>query len=181
VRGDAPRDGATTLTAVGEGTFALVETRLGAFAVEATTHGVVRVLLPGEGGEAASAGERTCAVAVDAAAQIARYARGERETFDVALDWEGVPAEHRHVLETLVDIAPFGQTVTYGVLGARSGVDDPREVGVYMNRNPFPILIPCHRVVASDGLGGYGGGLALKRRLLELEGALPPSLDLGDL
>ena len=50
-----------------------------------------------------------------------------------------------------------------------------------MNRNPFPIVVPCHPVIAADGLGGYGGGLALKRRLLELEGALPPALDLRGL
>ena len=58
------------------------------------------------------------------------------------------------------------------------GVDDPRDVGVLMARNPIPLVIPCHRVVASDGLGGYGGGLDLKQRLLELEGVLPPRLDL---
>ena len=71
-------------------------------------------------------------------------------------------------------------TVTYGELGRRTGVDDPRDVGVMMARNPLPLVVPCHRVVASDGLGGYGGGLDLKRRLLELEGVLPPRLDLGD-
>jgi methylated-DNA-[protein]-cysteine S-methyltransferase len=70
--------------------------------------------------------------------------------------------------------------MTYGELGRRAGVDDPREVGVLMATNPLPLVVPCHRVVAADGLGGYGGGLRLKRLLLELEGALPPSLDLGD-
>ena len=87
---------------------------------------------------------------------------------------------HRRVLETLCEIAPYGTTVTYGELGARAGVEDPRDVGVLMARNPLPLVVPCHRVVASDGLGGYGGGLELKRRLLELEGVLPPRLDLGD-
>jgi methylated-DNA-[protein]-cysteine S-methyltransferase len=48
-----------------------------------------------------------------------------------------------------------------------------------MATNPLPLVIPCHRVVASAGLGGFGGGLELKQRLLELEGALPPRLDLG--
>ena len=62
-----------------------------------------------------------------------------------------------------------------------AGIDDPREVGVMMATNPLPLVVPCHRVVASDGLGGYGGGLDLKRRLLELEGVLPQRLDLGDL
>jgi methylated-DNA-[protein]-cysteine S-methyltransferase len=53
-----------------------------------------------------------------------------------------------------------------------------RDVGVMMARNPIPLVVPCHRVVASDGLGGYGGGLELKQRLLELEGILPARLDL---
>jgi methylated-DNA-[protein]-cysteine S-methyltransferase len=84
------------------------------------------------------------------------------------------------VLETLREIAPYGTTVTYGELGRRAGVDDARDVGVLMARNPIPLVVPCHRVVAADGLGGYGGGLELKRRLLELEGVLPARLDLGD-
>ncbi len=49
-----------------------------------------------------------------------------------------------------------------------------------MATNPLPLVVPCHRVVAADGLGGYGGGLELKRRLLELEGVLPARFDLGD-
>ena len=112
-----------------------------------------------------------------AASQIEEYLRGEREEFDLELDWTGVDATHRHVLETLREIAPFGTTVTYGELGRRAGIDDPRDVGVLMARNPIPLVIPCHRVVASDGLGGYGGGLDLKQRLLELERVLPPRLD----
>jgi methylated-DNA-[protein]-cysteine S-methyltransferase len=119
--------------------------------------------------------------AADAGAQLEEYARGERERFDVALDWQGVEDAHRRVLQTLCEIAPYGTTVTYGELGARAGVDDPRDVGVLMARNPLPLVVPCHRVVASDGLGGYGGGLELKRRLLELEGVLPTRLDFGDL
>jgi methylated-DNA-[protein]-cysteine S-methyltransferase len=116
-----------------------------------------------------------------AAAQLVEFARGEREEFDVPLDFSDVEPAHRRVLETLCEIAPYGTTVTYGELGARAGVDDPREVGVMMATNPLPLVVPCHRVVASDGLGGYGGGLDLKRRLLELEGVLPQRLDLGDL
>lgn len=161
---------------------AVVDTPIGSFAVEATADGVTRVHLPGARRlEAVDGGDEAASRARAAAAQLAEYARGEREQFELALDWNGVSEEHRHVLETLAAIAPYGHTVTYGELGARAGVEDAREVGVHMNRNPLPIVVPCHRVVASDGLGGYGGGLALKRRLLELEGALPPSLDLGDL
>ena len=160
----------------------LVETPLGTVGVEATEVGIRRVHLPDVGGRASETPGigSAAATAVDAAAQLEEYMRGERETFDVVLDWQGVEPTHRRVLETLCEIAPYGTTVTYGELGARAGVEDPRDVGVLMARNPLPLVVPCHRVVASDGLGGYGGGLELKRRLLELEGALPPTLDLGD-
>ncbi len=159
-----------------------MDTPIGTFGVEATAHGVSRVRLPGDGSLPAGDGSADAAeIAARAAAQIAEYARGEREEFDVPLDWDGVEATHRTVLAALRELAPYGHTVTYGELGARAGVADAREVGVHMATNPLPILVPCHRVIASDGLGGYGGGLALKRRLLELEGALPPTLDLGDL
>lgn len=157
-----------------------VETRIGVLGVEATDDGVRRVRLPG-GGELERTGSGAAAdSAASVATQLEEYARGEREEFDVALDWSGVEPAHRHVLETLREIAPYGTTVTYGELGARAGVEDPRDVGVMMATNPLPLVVPCHRVVASDGLGGYGGGLELKRRLLELEGVLPQRLDLGD-
>jgi methylated-DNA-[protein]-cysteine S-methyltransferase len=168
---------------------AAVETRLGTIGVEATDAGVRRVRLPGEGRSQAEAAGNACnsllqgdglaaANAVAAAEQLAEYADGRRERFELDLDWDGVEAGHRRVLETLREIAPFGATVTYGELGRRAGVEDPREVGVLMARNPLPLVVPCHRVVASDGLGGFGGGLELKMRLLELEGALPPRLEL---
>jgi methylated-DNA-[protein]-cysteine S-methyltransferase len=161
----------------------IAEGSVGAVGVEATAKGLRRVRLPGshESEAADPVGGSADVQADEAAQQIAEYLRGEREQFDVSLDWAGVDATHRHVLETLCEIAPYGATVTYGELGARAGVADPREVGVMMARNPLPLVVPCHRVVAADGLGGYGGGLDLKRRLLELEGVLPPRLDLGDL
>jgi methylated-DNA-[protein]-cysteine S-methyltransferase len=159
----------------------VVDTPLGTFMVEATAAGASRVRLPGDDSHRVVSDEsRASAIARAAASQIAEYARGQREEFDVPLDWIGVEPGHRNVLEALCALAPYGHTVTYGELGARAGIEDPREIGVHMATNPLPIVVPCHRVVASDGLGGYGGGLDLKRRLLELEGALPPSLDLGD-
>jgi len=144
--------------------------------------GIRRVRLPGEKPELLPAkGDGRAAENVTAAVeQLAEYADGTRDEFQLELDWDGVDETHRRVLETLRAIAPYGETVTYGELGRRAGVDDPRDVGVHMARNPFPLVVPCHRVVASDGLGGFGGGLELKRRLLELEGVLPPRLDLGD-
>jgi methylated-DNA-[protein]-cysteine S-methyltransferase len=159
----------------------IAEGSVGSLGVEATARGLRRVRLPGSRAPAESdpIGGQSDVHADAAARQIAEYLRGDREEFDVALDWEGVDATHRHVLETLCEIAPYGATVTYGELGARARVADPREVGVMMARNPLPLVVPCHRVVASDGLGGYGGGLELKRRLLELEGVLPRRLELG--
>jgi methylated-DNA-[protein]-cysteine S-methyltransferase len=154
------------------------ESPIGTVGVEATELGLRRVRLPGHGLTPAASGGRAATNAAVAAGQIEEYLRGDRETFEIELDWGGVDAVHRRVLETLCEIAPFGRTVTYGELGRRGGVDDPRDVGVMMNRNPIPLVVPCHRVVASDGLGGYGGGLELKRRLLELEGVLPQRLDL---
>jgi methylated-DNA-[protein]-cysteine S-methyltransferase len=158
-----------------------VETAIGTIGIEATNAGLRRVRLPGDDvpGPRAGDGEHAAANAAVAAEQLAEYASGEREHFELELDWVGVDAAHRRVLETLREIAPFGKTVTYGELGRWAGVDDPREIGVLMARNPLPLVVPCHRVVAADGLGGFGGGLDLKRRLLELEGVLAPQLDLG--
>jgi methylated-DNA-[protein]-cysteine S-methyltransferase len=88
----------------------------------------------------------------------------------------------RAVLMALAETVEQGESVTYGELAARSGTSIPaRGVGAVMGANPVPIIVPCHRVVAGDGLGGYSGGdngqgLLAKRWLLEFEGALPPAL-----
>jgi methylated-DNA-[protein]-cysteine S-methyltransferase len=155
-----------------------LETTIGVLGVVATGDGLRRVLLPGRAtrpadeGPPGDAGTR----AREAATQLEEYVAGERREFDVELDWSEVEARHRNVLETLVAAAPFGRTVTYGELAQRAGEEDPRDIGTMMARNPLPLVVPCHRVLAADGLGGYGGGLELKRRLLELEGVLPPRL-----
>jgi methylated-DNA-[protein]-cysteine S-methyltransferase len=157
-----------------------LETPIGTIGIEATEVGLRRVRLPGSATRTTADTEgRATANADETAAQLREYLSGARECFDIEFDWSGVAADHRRVLETLCEIAPYGTTVTYGELGGRTGVDDPRDVGVMMATNPLPLVVPCHRVVASDGMGGYGGGLDLKRRLLELEGVLPVRLDLG--
>jgi methylated-DNA-[protein]-cysteine S-methyltransferase len=159
-----------------------LETPIGTLGIEATEDGLYRVRLPGEDRflRAAEGSGGSAGIARDAAAQLAQYLDGERTAFEIDLDWAGVDAAHRHLLEVLCEVAPYGATVTYGELGRHAGIDDPRDVGALMGRNPIPLVVPCHRVVAADGLGGFGGGLELKRQLLELEGVLPPRLDLGD-
>jgi len=102
--------------------------------------------------------------------RLRRYGRGEAVAFPDTLDFQGVSPFQRAVWEATQDI-PRGQTCSYGELAARVGRPGAaRAVGQAMARNPWPIVVPCHRVVASDGgLGGYGGGLEMKERLLRLE------------
>jgi methylated-DNA-[protein]-cysteine S-methyltransferase len=155
-----------------------LETTIGVLGVVATRDGLRRVQPPGRTlrGSNDDAPAEAAVHARDAAAQLEEYFAGERRTFDITLDWTGVDPRHRNVLEELLAAAPFGRTLTYGELGRRAGESDPRDVGQMMASNPLPLVVPCHRVLAADGLGGYGGGLELKRRLLELEGVLPPPL-----
>jgi len=104
------------------------------------------------------------------AERLRRYARGEAVAFPEELDFDGVSPFRRAVWEATRAI-PRGQTSSYAELAARVGRPGAaRAVGQAMARNPWPIVVPCHRVVASDGgLGGYGGGLDMKERLLHLE------------
>jgi methylated-DNA-[protein]-cysteine S-methyltransferase len=106
--------------------------------------------------------------------RLRRYGRGEPVAFPDTLDFDGVSPFQRAVCQATRDI-PRGQTCSYGDLAAQVGrPGGARAVGQAMARNPWPIVVPCHRVVASDGgLGGFGGGLDMKRRLLRLE--LPAS------
>lgn len=108
-----------------------------------------------------------------AARQIREYVAGARTGFDLTFDLSWMTPFRRHVLEACARI-PRGQVASYGELARRVGSPRAsRAVGNTMRTNPLPIVIPCHRVVGSDGkLTGFGGGLDLKRRLLELEGAL---------
>ena len=115
-------------------------------------------------------------------AQLAEYFTGRRRTFDIALDWRFTARTQQAVLHTLTRVG-YGHSITYGALAERSGTGVPaRGIGAIMGSNPIPIVVPCHRVLAHDGLGGYSGGtggdgLAVKRWLLTLEGILPPTLD----
>jgi methylated-DNA-[protein]-cysteine S-methyltransferase len=120
-----------------------------------------------------------------ARAQLGEYFAGQRRAFDLPVDWSGMSASQRQVLPVLLASAAYGETVTYGALARRAGLADQGKVpaarvtGQIMGSNPCPIIVPCHRVVAGDGLGGYSGGtgIEIKRWLLIFEGALPPTLD----
>jgi methylated-DNA-[protein]-cysteine S-methyltransferase len=122
---------------------------------------------------------------VTALAQLAGYFAGQRRAFDLPVDWSGMSPGQRQVLPVLLASAGYGETVTYGELARRAGLADgstvpaARVAGQIMGSNPCAIVVPCHRVVASDGLGGYSGGtgIEVKRWLLIFEGALPPTLD----
>jgi methylated-DNA-[protein]-cysteine S-methyltransferase len=116
--------------------------------------------------------------AVDPARRaLAAYFDGDLHEFDLPLDLPPLAAFQRRVLRLLAEV-PYGETTTYGTLAVRAGQPHAaRAVGTVMNRNPIPIVLPCHRVVGATGkLVGYGGGLERKEQLLRLEGALPPAL-----
>src|SRR5690606_37550960 len=97
---------------------------------------------------------------------------GERREFDLPVDLPGLSPFSRQVLQATAAI-PFGRLVTYREIAKEIGQPGAtRAVGNGLGRNPVPIVIPCHRVVRSGGaIGGYGGGLAIKWRLLEIEGS----------
>lgn len=104
--------------------------------------------------------------------QLLAYFSGERVDFDTPIDPRGTAFQKRIWAE--MARIPYGQAVSYGELAHRAGCRAYRAVGQACHRNPLPILVPCHRVIASGGrLGGYGGGEDIKRMLLRLEGVTP--------
>jgi methylated-DNA-[protein]-cysteine S-methyltransferase len=103
--------------------------------------------------------------------RVRRYFAGERVSFDdVSLDDEDATVFQRSVSDALRAV-PYGEVVTYAELAALAGHPRAhRAAGTFCAHNRFPIFVPCHRVVAADGIGSYGSsGVAYKRRLLELE------------
>ncbi|MEU6510486.1 methylated-DNA--[protein]-cysteine S-methyltransferase [Streptomyces sp. NPDC046942] len=114
----------------------------------------------------------------EAIRQLRAYFAGERHSFDLPLDWSLISGFNRQVLRELASGVPYGTVVGYGDLAGRVGQPGGAQaVGAAMGANPLPVVVPCHRVVESDGgIGGFGGGLETKRKLLALEGVLPEPL-----
>jgi methylated-DNA-[protein]-cysteine S-methyltransferase len=147
--------------------FTIFESPLGELTLVASASGALRGLyFPGTAPGLSAADHDPEALAA-ATEQLGQYFRGERRHFDLMLDYGGTPFQHS-VWDALRTIE-YGTTTTYGTL-ARQLEAQPRAVGAAVGATPIPIIIPCHRVVGSDGsLTGYGGGLPRKRALLDLE------------
>jgi methylated-DNA-[protein]-cysteine S-methyltransferase len=105
--------------------------------------------------------------------ELAEYFAGERKRFEVALAPDGTP--YQLAVWNAISTVGFGQTISYAELAHRAGSPGTaRAAGAATGRNPIGIIVPCHRIVGSDGsLTGYAGGLAIKRALLALEAGAP--------
>lgn len=157
----------------------LVATPVGDLLLAATPVGLVRVAFDVEGHDGVLArladrvGPRVLrdpARLAPAARQVHEYLAGERTAFELPLDLRLTTGFRRAVLERLRSVG-YGRTVSYAALAADAGSPRAvRAVGSACATNPLPVVVPCHRVLRSDGsLGGYVGGLPAKRRLLDLE------------
>lgn len=154
----------------------IFNTEWGWCGVAATEAGVSRVILPQPTRIAAlrlveSERAGNVPLAEAAAEQLGEYIQRRSREFTVPVDISALPAFTRRVLAACATV-PWGTTLSYGELAAEVGSPQAaRAVGQAMGRNPVPLLIPCHRVIRGDGeLGGFGAGVAMKRRLLALEG-----------
>lgn len=164
-----------------------LDTQVGRIALAGTSVGIAAV----SWGSADTLVERLGLPVIEAPDRLAdtitalrAYFDGQPGTIRVPLDWRLTRGTQRTVLRTLYETVDYGRSVTYGDLAARCGdVVPARAIGGIMGSNPLPIVVPCHRVLAHDGLGGYSGGgeavdgLAVKRWLLAMEGVLPLTLD----
>ncbi|HEX6761514.1 MAG TPA: methylated-DNA--[protein]-cysteine S-methyltransferase [Gaiellaceae bacterium] len=156
----------------------VIDSPVGELGVAATDRGLCRISYTVEGLDDEVArvfGVRVLRAPLDdVRRELDEYFEGGRRAFDLPLDLRVGPF-HEHVLTALARV-PYGLTTTYGALARESGHPGAaRAVGTVMNRNPIPIVLPCHRVVGANGaLTGYAGGLDRKQALLRLEGATPP-------
>ena len=159
----------------------LVDTPIGTLLIAATERGLCRIAYDADAEQEVERLARSFGVRVlrsaspidPARRQLDEYFEGHRQRFELPLDIDSLAEFNRRVLQELARV-PYGEVVTYGELATRSARPRAaRAVGTVMNRNPLPIVLPCHRVIGSTGkLVGYGGGLERKEALLRLEGAL---------
>jgi methylated-DNA-[protein]-cysteine S-methyltransferase len=161
--------------------YATADSPFGPLLLARTPTGLVRVGLPSEGVDAmlADLSQRISPRMLESPAaldqerrELDRYFAGKLDHFDLPIDWQLSHGFHRRAREGMVAI-PYGETRTYTELARGAGNERAvRAAGSACARNPIPLVIPCHRVLRSDGsLGGYAGGLPMKEGLLKLEGA----------
>ena len=159
-----------------------VDTPVGPLLLAATEQGLVRVAYPNQGHDAVlqALADRISPRVLHAPAsldpvarQLDDYFAGRRRRFDVPLDWRLSTGFRSTVLHHLATDVDYGRTASYAALAALAG--NPRAVravGTACATNPLPVVVPCHRVVRSDGaIGNYAGGVEAKRTLLDLEAA----------
>ena len=157
-----------------------VETPVGPLLLAATEQGLVRVAYPNQGHDAVlqALADRVSPRVLHApgrldpvARQLDDYFAGRRQRFDVPLDWRLSTGFRSTVLHHLAIDVDYGHTASYAALAALAGNPKAvRAVGTACATNPLPVVVPCHRVVRSDGaIGNYAGGVEAKRTLLELE------------
>lgn len=145
------------------------ESPIGRLVLECDGDVLIGVWLPNERRHARNDADDVPPVLKETASQLDEYFAGERTDFDVRMELDGTDFQ-REVWTELTRI-PYGETISYGELARRVGRPSaPRAVGQANGRNPIPVIVPCHRVLASNGIGGYGGGLKVKRQLLAVEG-----------
>jgi methylated-DNA-[protein]-cysteine S-methyltransferase len=147
----------------------VVDSPIGPLGLVASESGLQALLFDGRKIRA----EGSSPVLAEAARQLDEYFDGVLVTFDLPLELQGTEFQRR-CWRALASI-PYGQTVSYGEQARRLGLgpDAARAVGAANGQNPLPIVLPCHRVIGANGsLTGFGGGLGVKRFLLEHEGAL---------
>jgi methylated-DNA-[protein]-cysteine S-methyltransferase len=161
--------------------YRMVDSPVGSLLIASTPLGLVRVAFSSEGHDAVlqNLSDRISSRLLHAPArldvvtrQLDEYFSGRRHTFDVPLDWQLSKGFRRVVLGHLAVDVGYGTTASYRTLARLSGSPKAvRAVGTTCATNPIPVVVPCHRVVRADGtLGGYRGGPAAKRTLLDLEG-----------
>ncbi|MBH09146.1 MAG: cysteine methyltransferase [Candidatus Marinimicrobia bacterium] len=148
--------------------FATLETVMGTFGIRANSIGIFRIHLPNDSQnkKKKTPVSKQSDQLKHAVQQLKHYFNNERKSFDVNLDLNLPPFYKKILIE--VSKIPFGTTVSYSDLAAKAGKPKAaRAAGTANAINPVPIIIPCHRVIKSNGkLGNYGGGLDLKRKLL---------------